>query len=57
MPRRARVDLLAVKQVNTACRRIPSWTYTALYTADGDSEAVRVREILPIGDAHTRYGH
>jgi len=57
VPRRARVDLLAVKQVNTACRRIPSWTYTALYTADGDSEAVRVREILPIGDAHTRYGH
>ena len=31
-------------------------TYTALYTIDSDDEAVRVREILPIDDAHKRYG-
>jgi plasmid stabilization system protein ParE len=34
-----------------------SRTYTALYTVDDGESAVRVREILPIDDAHKRYGH
>ena len=34
-----------------------SRTYTALYTVDDDESAVRVREILPIDDAHKRYGY
>lgn len=32
-------------------------TYTAFYTIHDDEEAVRVREILPIDDAHKRYGY
>ena len=32
-------------------------TYTALYTIHSEAEEVRVREILPIDDAHKRYGH
>lgn len=31
-------------------------TYTALYTIHEDVGEVRVREILPIDDAHKRYG-
>jgi len=31
-------------------------TYTALYTIHSKTEEVRVREILPIDDAHKRYG-
>ena len=31
-------------------------TYTALYTIHSEVEEVRVREILPIDDAHKRYG-
>jgi mRNA-degrading endonuclease RelE of RelBE toxin-antitoxin system len=31
-------------------------TYTALYTIDDNAGEVRVREILPIDDAHKRYG-
>lgn len=31
-------------------------TYTALYTIEEDTNEVRVREILPIDDAHKRYG-
>lgn len=31
-------------------------TYTALYTIHSETEEVRVREILPIDDAHKRYG-
>jgi len=34
-----------------------SRTYTALYTIDEDETVVRVREILPIDDAHKRYGY
>lgn len=33
-----------------------SRTYTALYTIDEGDQAVRVREIIPIDDAHARYG-
>jgi len=32
-------------------------TYTALYTIHSEADEVRVREILPIDDAHKRYGH
>jgi len=32
-------------------------TYTALYTIDSNVNEVRVREILPIDEAHKRYGH
>ncbi len=31
-------------------------SYTALYTIDNEERVVRVREILPIDDAHKRYG-
>lgn len=31
-------------------------TYTAFYTIHDEEEAVRVREVLPIDDAHKRYG-
>jgi mRNA-degrading endonuclease RelE of RelBE toxin-antitoxin system len=31
-------------------------SYTALYTIDEAERAVRVREILPIDEAHDRYG-
>lgn len=31
-------------------------TYTAFYTIHDEENAVRVREILPIDDAHERYG-
>jgi mRNA-degrading endonuclease RelE of RelBE toxin-antitoxin system len=31
-------------------------SYTALYTIDDAGSEVRVREILPIDDAHKRYG-
>lgn len=34
-----------------------SRTYTALYTIDEGQDEVRVREILPIDDAHKRYGY
>lgn len=34
-----------------------SRTYTALYTIDEDDNEVRVREIVPIDEAHKRYGH
>ena len=34
-----------------------SRTYTALYTIDESEQAVRVREVLPIDDAHKRYGY
>lgn len=34
-----------------------SRTYTAFYTIDEGSQAVKVREILPIDEAHKRYGH
>lgn len=34
-----------------------SRTYTALYTIEESDSAVRVREILPIDDAHKRYGY
>jgi len=34
-----------------------SRTYTALYTIDDSDTVVRVREILPIDDAHKRYGY
>lgn len=34
-----------------------SRTYTVLYTIDEPAEVVRVREILPIADAHRRYGY
>jgi hypothetical protein len=34
-----------------------SQTYTALYTVDDDESTVRGREILPIDDAHKRYGY
>ena len=34
-----------------------SRTYTALYTIQENKEEVRVREILPIDDAHKRYGN
>lgn len=34
-----------------------SRTYTALYTIDDSSNEVRVREIIPIDEAHKRYGH
>lgn len=34
-----------------------SRTYTALYTIDEGGSKVRVREILPIDDAHKRYGY
>lgn len=33
-----------------------SRTYTAIYTVLEDEKEVRVLEILPIGDAHKRYG-
>ena len=33
-----------------------SRSYTALYTIDESEHDVRVREILPIDDAHKRYG-
>lgn len=33
-----------------------SRTYTALYTIDDEADEVLVREILPIDDAHKRYG-
>lgn len=33
-----------------------SRTFTAVYTINDDSGEVRVREILPIDDAHKRYG-
>ena len=32
-------------------------SYTALYTIHDGENDVRVREILPIDDAHKRYGH
>jgi hypothetical protein len=32
-------------------------SYTALYTIHEETEDVRVREILPIDEAHRRYGH
>ncbi len=31
-------------------------SYTAFYTIDDEERVVRVREILPIDDAHKRYG-
>ena len=34
-----------------------SRTYTALYTIDEETNAVRVREIVPIDEAHRRYGY
>lgn len=34
-----------------------SRTYTVLYTIDETESVVRVREILPIDDAHKRYGY
>ena len=34
-----------------------SRTYTALYTIDESDSVVRVREILPIDQAHKRYGY
>jgi mRNA-degrading endonuclease RelE of RelBE toxin-antitoxin system len=34
-----------------------SRTYTALYTIEEGSKEVRVREVIPIDDAHKRYGH
>lgn len=34
-----------------------SRTYTALYTVDEEAWEVRVREILPVDDAHKRYGY
>lgn len=34
-----------------------SRTYTALYTIGETDSVVRVREILPIDDAHRRYGY
>jgi len=33
-----------------------SRSYTALYTIHDDKSEVRVREILPIDEAHKRYG-
>ncbi|ELZ84551.1 plasmid stabilization system [Haloferax gibbonsii ATCC 33959] len=33
-----------------------SRTYTAIYTVLEDEKEVRVLEILPIDDAHKRYG-
>ena len=33
-----------------------SRTYTAFYTVHDDTNEVRVREILPIDEAHKRYG-
>ena len=33
-----------------------SRTYTAFYTIHDDTREVRVREILPIDEAHKRYG-
>ncbi|MFW6045469.1 MAG: type II toxin-antitoxin system RelE family toxin [Natronomonas sp.] len=34
-----------------------SRTYTALYTIDEAAQEVRVREIVPIDEAHKRYGY
>lgn len=34
-----------------------SRTYTALYTIHEEKKEIRVREILPIDDAHKRYGN
>ncbi|MGM0399358.1 MAG: type II toxin-antitoxin system RelE family toxin [Halobacteriota archaeon] len=34
-----------------------SRTFPALYTIDESEPVVRVREILPIDDAHKRYGY
>lgn len=34
-----------------------SRTYTALYTVHEEEKEIRVREILPIDDAHKRYGN
>jgi mRNA-degrading endonuclease RelE of RelBE toxin-antitoxin system len=34
-----------------------SRSYTALYTIEENSQEVRVREILPIDEAHRRYGY
>lgn len=34
-----------------------SRTYTALYTIHENEREVRIREILPIDDAHKRYGY
>lgn len=31
-------------------------SHTAIYTIDEDDETVRVREVLPIKEAHDRYG-
>jgi mRNA-degrading endonuclease RelE of RelBE toxin-antitoxin system len=31
-------------------------SYTALYTIDDEENAVRVREVIPIDEAHKRYG-
>lgn len=31
-------------------------SYTALYTIDDETDEVRIREILPIDEAHKRYG-
>jgi mRNA-degrading endonuclease RelE of RelBE toxin-antitoxin system len=33
-----------------------SRSYTALYTIDNEENAVRVREVIPIDEAHKRYG-
>lgn len=32
-------------------------TFTAFYDVDEDQETVRVLELLPIDEAHERYGH
>jgi len=32
-------------------------TYTAFYEIDEDDEAVRILEVLPIDEAHDRYGY
>lgn len=32
-------------------------TYTAFYVIDEDESVVRVLEVLPIDEAHKRYGH
>jgi len=32
-------------------------TYTAFYDVDDDEQAVYVLEVLPIDEAHKRYGH
>ena len=32
-------------------------TYTAFYDVDEDAKAIQVFEVLPIDEAHKRYGH